>query len=274
MVTASVVITTFNRPELLKRALRSALRQNFVNYEVLVVNDAGEEVQVPSNVLYFRFFENKGLAAARNFGISKARGRYVVCLDDDNELLPDFLKETVKCVKRYSFDAVGVGRVIQYKEFAQIVFPILNKFTSIDQAWLMKKDIFDNIQYDEALKANEDADFGIRLAKKYSRTVIKKPLCVVYDTENSLSFPDARELEGIKRFLNKNLKEYDDPNELRYLYRLAGRKFYRGGFKLKGLNYFWKSFITQPNFYTLAHLVIICLGWSVYDKFMTFCEKR
>jgi glycosyltransferase involved in cell wall biosynthesis len=275
MVKVSIVITTYNRRNLLKRAIRSALHQNYENYEIIVVNDAGcwEEPYFHSKVSWISHDINKGLSATRNTGIGRAFGEYVVCLDDDNELCPNFLKETIEAIGDY--DAVGVGRIIQYKDFAHTIVPVLNKFTSIDQAWLIKKEVFNEIKYDEKLRANEDADFGIRFFKKYKAKVIEKPLCMVHDTENSLSFPDERELKGMQMFLDKNLCEYKDyPDELRYLYRLEGRKIYRGGYSLKGLNYFWKSFLAYPRINSFAHLFFILFGWTVYDKFMSLIEKH
>lgn len=275
MAKASIVITTYNRPELLKRAIRSVLNQEFDDYEIIVVNDGGgyaEENPFISKVSWIDHNKNKGLSAARNTGIKAAKGEYIVCLDDDNELLPNFLKDTIEEIG--SYDAITGQRIIQYKDIAEVAMPKLSRFTSVDQAWLIKKSVFDEIMYDEELRANEDADFGIRFFKKFGARVLDKPVCVVYDTENSLSFPDERELKGIELFLKKNLKEYDDPDELRYLYRLVGRKYYRGGHRLKGLHYFWKSFLADKNQKSFLHFIIILLfGWTVYDKFMSYIEK-
>ena len=95
----SAIITTFNRPVLFERALKSVLRQSYRDFEIIVVDDcSSESYAIPRGVRWFRLPENKGLSYARNFGISKAQGMYVVCLDDDNELLPDFLQKTVDLI--------------------------------------------------------------------------------------------------------------------------------------------------------------------------------
>ena len=274
---ASIVLTTYNRPELLRRALKSVQNQTYKDCEIIVVDDCSEiPVAVPLGVHLIRHRTNKGLSAARNTGIKEASGEYIVCLDDDNELLPEFLTETVNCLEHSDTDAVGVGRIIQYKDFAHTVVPKLNKFTAIDWGWLIRKEVFDDIQYDEELRANEDSDFGLQFSKKYLKQVINKPLVIAYDTENprdSLSFPNERELEGMRRFFKKNQHEYDDPKERWCLYRLMGRKFYRGGFRKKGLMYFWKGFWGYKTFRSFAHFFFILFGWTVYDKFMTFEEK-
>ncbi len=270
-----------------------------IDYEVIVVDDAGTDdteqvmnlyMKRHKNLSYYKLSQNRGLSFARNYGIMKAQGKYVVCLDDDNELLPNFLEETIRyldVVNSFFIPstidlirdvvAVAVGRIIKYKDFEDYAPPINSRFPAIDWGWLIRKEVFDEIQYDENLRANEDTDFGIRFSKKYSWIVIDKPLTIAFDMEDpkqSLSFPTQRELDGITYFLKKNLHEYKGyPNEKRCLYRLAGRKFYRGGYRLKGLGYFVKSFLVCPNLNSFANLFFILFGWWAYDKFMTFTEK-
>lgn len=276
---ASIIITTYNRPQILKeRSLKSALNQNFDNYEVIVVNDYPEAiVELPEGVVYIHNEVNIGLSASRNKGIKAAKGKYVVCLDDDNELLPDFLLKTVKRLEEnQGIHAVGVGRVIQYKDFADYVVPKTTRFSSIDWGWLIRKEVFDTIQYDGDMRANEDTDFGIRFFEKFEADVINYPLSIAYDIDDpklSLSFPNERELKGMAYFFEKNLHKYDDPKELWCLYRLMGRKFYRGGHRARGLGYFWKGFTEYKTLRALLHFLVLLLGWTMYDLFMTFEEK-
>lgn len=278
----TVLIPTYNRREtLLSRSLKSALKLKG-DYEIIVCDDGSDDTEEAikpylDRVKYLKNPVDCGQYANVNFGIAEAKGKYIVILDDDNELMPNFLQETLANIG--DLDALGVGRVIQYQDFAHTVIPKLSKFTSMDWGWLIRREVFDSVQYDGECKANGDADFGIRFEKAgFIRGVLPKPLCVAYDQDGdptkSTSFPSKRELDGMEYFLKKNLKEYDDPNELRYLYRLMGRKFYRGGRKLRGLYYFWKSFFAYPRFNSLAHLVAIHFGWFFYDKFMTITEKH
>src|SRR3990167_263785 len=214
---ASIIITTKDRPELLKRALRSALNQTYKEYEIICVDDYSDNWEEPffnERVFWVRHETNKGLSAARNTGIKAAKGEYIVCLDDDNELMPTFLEKALQAIGDY--DAVSVGRVIQYKDFSDYVVPHLNKLSSIDWGWLIKKKVFDEIQYDENMIANEDTDFGIQFFKRFKAVQLNEPLTIAYDSENpkeSLSFPSARELDGMMYFFKKNFHEYDDPKE-------------------------------------------------------------
>lgn len=92
----SIIVTTYNRPELLKDALNSIAQQSFKDFEVILVNDNGDPVEslladYEYPVTYVRQGRNGGPAAARNTALRLARGRYVVYLDDDDLYLPDHL---------------------------------------------------------------------------------------------------------------------------------------------------------------------------------------
>ncbi len=98
----SVVIPTYDRPQLLARALRSVLAQSFGDFEVLVIDDGPSEETAAvtagcrdTRVRYLRQPRNRGVAAARNRGLREARGRYIAFLDDDDEWLPDKLARQV-----------------------------------------------------------------------------------------------------------------------------------------------------------------------------------
>lgn len=91
----SVVIPTRNRPELVTRAVRSALGQTFPNIEVIVVIDGPDPqtrdalAQIDDDRLrVVELPESGGAPNARNQGVRHARGRWTALLDDDDEWLP------------------------------------------------------------------------------------------------------------------------------------------------------------------------------------------
>lgn len=96
----SVIIPTFNRPYLLPHAVESVVQQG-ENTEIIVVNDCGEELspellerlsRLSPSLTVVRHMENHGLGAARNTGASLARGKWLLMLDDDDELFPGGLQ--------------------------------------------------------------------------------------------------------------------------------------------------------------------------------------
>lgn len=93
----SVIIPVYNRTDLLKRAVGSVLRQDFGDFEVLVVDDGSvDDIRSivegfsDARVHYFRQ-ANQGASAARNTGIDRARGEFVAFLDSDDIYLPHHL---------------------------------------------------------------------------------------------------------------------------------------------------------------------------------------
>lgn len=87
----TVIIPTRNRPQLLERAVRSALSQALPPSEVIVVDDGSEppvSMTDYDRVRVIRHFPSRGVSAARNTGLHAAKAHWVTFLDDDDELLP------------------------------------------------------------------------------------------------------------------------------------------------------------------------------------------
>ena len=95
----SVVIPSYNCGEYLSRSVRSVLRQDFCDLEVVVVDD-GSNDNTPEicadlsasdeRVHVFRI-ENSGLSYARNYGLRKSSGEYIFFLDADDAITPECL---------------------------------------------------------------------------------------------------------------------------------------------------------------------------------------
>jgi glycosyltransferase involved in cell wall biosynthesis len=95
----SVLIRTIGRPQVLNEALLSLRRQNFKNFEIVIVED-GPEISknfVFSNfsdlrINYFCTGKNVGRTRAGNICLQKAKGEYLIFLDDDDLFFPDHLE--------------------------------------------------------------------------------------------------------------------------------------------------------------------------------------
>lgn len=97
----SVVIPLYNKGHCISRTLNSVLAQTYQNIEIIVVDD-GSTDNSPEVVKTFKDArlilitqENKGPGAARNAGLRRATGEYIVFLDADDEWAPNFLQEGV-----------------------------------------------------------------------------------------------------------------------------------------------------------------------------------
>ena len=93
----SVLISTFNRPDLLKEAIQTVVDQKMTDWELLIMNDGGTDVAhvVESfnddRIRYFPDDVNKGAAHRFNFGLENARGDYITYLGDDDKFYPNHL---------------------------------------------------------------------------------------------------------------------------------------------------------------------------------------
>lgn len=92
----TVVVPTFNNPDYLDRTTRSAFALQNLSLEVIIVDDGStdntalivQSLQLEFSNLIYIWKPNGGVSLARNFGIRSSKGRYIVLLDADDELIP------------------------------------------------------------------------------------------------------------------------------------------------------------------------------------------
>lgn len=101
----SVVVPTYNRASYLARTLKSVKAQRDVPYEVIVVDDGSEEAILPvvrrSGLKEWKYLRqpHAGPAAARNLGMSLARGEFIALLDSDDVWYPGKLAKQLRCFR-------------------------------------------------------------------------------------------------------------------------------------------------------------------------------
>lgn len=197
----SVIVPTFNRPMMLKNAIQSILNQTFQDFEVIVVNDAGEDVRsVVENlndkrIRYVSHSWNKGLAATRNTGLRNSKGKYIAYLDDDDVFLPNHLETLVRFLDsnpEFEIAYTDAFRLHQSMVNGNYVtvredIPYSQDFDSVEILFgnyipvlciLHHKTILDEIGlFDETLTTHEDWDLWIRMSRKYRFYHIKKVTC-------------------------------------------------------------------------------------------------
>jgi glycosyltransferase involved in cell wall biosynthesis len=121
----SVVIPAYNRAELLRASLESALAQTFADFEVLVVDDGSTDDTGSVAAGYgerVRFFRqpNRGPGAARNLGISLARGEFIAFLDSDDLWFPWTLQNFRQLAKQDSKPGFMIGSLTNFCEVADL----------------------------------------------------------------------------------------------------------------------------------------------------------
>lgn len=127
-LTASVVVVTKDRPEMLANLLRSLCEQTLMPHEVIVVDNNSSK----SYAAVFADFAGKlplrtvvektpGIPAARNRGIHEARGDVVLFTDDDCEADPDWIRRMVEPFYQNPYIGVVGGEILSVKNHGTLV---------------------------------------------------------------------------------------------------------------------------------------------------------
>lgn len=187
----SVIIPLFNKEKFIAKTIESLLLQTFDDFEILIINDGStdkseEKVKEfkDSRIRYF-YKENKGVSAARNFGIENAVGNFVAFLDSDDYWFPHFLEEINTIISDFSSYSIFSCAIelqncsrnypANYSVSKKSDIEILDYFkASLLQSILsgssavIKKDVFKTIgNFDTSLKTDEDTALWIKIGLKY-----------------------------------------------------------------------------------------------------------
>ncbi|MCB0334238.1 MAG: glycosyltransferase, partial [Bdellovibrionales bacterium] len=120
----SIIITCYNYGHFLQECVESVINQTYSNWEAIIVDDGSTDdtqsvaqelvKRSPEKISYLRL-ENGGVSRARNIGLEKTSGEYILPLDADDMLFPWALEELVRCIQMdaaYGF-AYGALEVIE-----------------------------------------------------------------------------------------------------------------------------------------------------------------
>lgn len=112
MIKVSIIITSYNYEKYIERCIASCLQQkDFSDFEVIVVDDGSIDntkliLEEYSGKINFYLNNNQGIELASNFGISKAKGEYIVRVDADDMLKEDYLINVYEQIKNSQADFV------------------------------------------------------------------------------------------------------------------------------------------------------------------------
>jgi GT2 family glycosyltransferase/MoaA/NifB/PqqE/SkfB family radical SAM enzyme len=197
----SVIVPTHNRPEMLVHTIRSILNQTYGNIEIILVNDAGTDVEnivaylnKKGIITYVRHGDNRGLAAARNTGISLSRGKYIAYLDDDDLFYEDHVETLVNFLETndYKVAYTDAYRAFQTKQNGGYVVTKRDLPYSFDFDYdrimmenfipvlcvMHHRDCLKEVGlFDPVLKRTEDWDLWMRISRRFKFGHIRKVTC-------------------------------------------------------------------------------------------------
>lgn len=187
----SVVVPCFNGGQFLDALLANLAAQTYRDFEIIIVDDGSTDPftrqklrELESSVRVI-MQENRYLPGARNTGFRAATGKFVLPLDCDDRLDPDYLSETVEAARRAPEDVAFVFTHMRLTGTADVIYPTrCNRFEQLflnhlPYCFLIRRSAWSSVGgYDEAMRDGmEDWEFNIRLlAAAYRGLEIPKPL--------------------------------------------------------------------------------------------------
>lgn len=226
----SVIIPTYNRAVCLREAIDSVLNQDYFQisthpggFELLIVDDGStdetaEIVKSYGSLLSYHYQAHQGVSAARNRGLSLAKGEFIAFLDSDDL----WLKEKISVQMNFMMAFPGAkiccteeiwirkGKRVNPKKKHQKhsgwifdkVLPLC--LLSLSSA-VFRREVFEEIgNFDERLPVCEDYDLSLRLAQRYPIYFLSNPLII---KRGGHSDQLSRKYWGLDRFRVQSLQK-------------------------------------------------------------------
>lgn len=188
----SVIIPSFNRRELLPRALNSVLAQTYLAAEIIVVDDGSTDdtaLMVARDFPQVRLFvqANQGVSAARNLGLRHAQNEWVALLDSDDEWLPHKLAEQVAALEASGLlishthefwirNGKPLKQQTKHQKFGGNIYKQCLPLCAMSPSSIViHQNVFQAVgNFDESLPACEDYDLWLRIAARYEVNYIAR----------------------------------------------------------------------------------------------------
>ncbi len=272
----SVVIPNYNHAHFLGDAIASALRQSYTNSEVIIVDDGSTDhslaVAQRFNDPRLRYLRqpNRGLSAARNTGILAAQGEYIALLDADDFWAPTYLARVHAALQaERNWGAVHTGmRFVNSKgeplsqpgiatvPADQMYERLIDGEFFAPSAVLVRRASFRTVGlFDEALRASEDWDMWLRVARQYHFGGIAEALLNYRVHGNNMSGDPETMLRYQLLTIEKHFgKATGEPahwgRNLQRAYGatayFAAQGYYSRGDVAKGQAYLQQAFVANP----------------------------
>jgi glycosyltransferase involved in cell wall biosynthesis len=178
----SIIIPTYNREYLIAKTLDSILIQTYENWECIVVDDSStdgtdkllnEYIRRDKRFTYLTNVRAKGAQGARNTGIVKSKGNWIVFLDSDDVLTSSSISDRLFAYEEHK----DLDAILVYGDFTNYTFPkiigdgksFLSKnlaLCSFSVMMVHKEKVFSKELLDENFPAWQDDDLVMRMSSK------------------------------------------------------------------------------------------------------------
>lgn len=246
MYIISVIIPTYNGEKSISSTIESILNQEMDAVEIITVNDGSTDSTLQICQSYAMQYsnirvvsqENKGVSAARNLGISKATGKYILFLDSDDYIISGGLSMGVQNIlEKEQFDVLMLSSYIANRHRKRFAYDLRlsDKIISGGQIYPIagcvgsciykRKLLMDNhIFYDEGISRNEDQVFKLKALYKAQIVRTMNHFCYVYcSNPNSITHSMGRMIDCVNAWrcaydwFKENLNEEEQKQVLLYV---------------------------------------------------------
>lgn len=205
----SIILPTFGRPDDVNEFLESVSKLYYENYEIIIVDGSLDDILTPvidgyNDKIPLQYYHHKGLGASesRNIGATYASGHYLIFIDSDCIIPPDYLNKVHEFLHQNPVDGFGgpdgaltsftaTQKAINYAMTSLFTSGgIRGKKTHVGKFHLrgfnmgIRKEAFEDIGGYSDMQVAEDLDLSMRLLKKgYTTALI--PEAIVYHKRKS-----------------------------------------------------------------------------------------
>ena len=262
----SVVMATFNGEEYIQEAIKSVLNQTFKDFEFIIVDDGSTDntAQIingfqDDRIYYLKKDYNSGIADSLNLGISKAKGKYIARMDDDDVCIPNRLKQQVDilekredvilCATNVKLDKGSINK-LKEEEHDDIKMQLLFNNAIVHPTVMILKETLREHKYNSEKVPSEDYDLWSRLIWEGEFYKIKEAL--LFYRYRELSETSQRRKEqlllnvGISKFMFDKLGIKNLPNNEENIRILASHDYSISGKEMRGLINWFES-LKQAN---------------------------
>ena len=248
----SIIIPIYNTSSLLKRCLDSILDQTFQDVEILMIDDGSTDNSKEICLHYqnidsrFKYWHqpNSGASSARNNGIRRAQGTYILFLDSDDYFVPKTCEICYETAEKYNLDLLNFAynyvkngeatvnipsfpknKIIGHEQILKLLKKntLHNKFLWFNWSYCFKTSfIKDNkILFDESLLLGIDSDFNLKCLfhTKHVYSISDVLYCYVYNPDSLTQTKYRKEL------LDRYISQFNSRTKLYKNFNLTDKPY-------------------------------------------------
>ena len=288
----SIIIPCYNVDKYIKKCIDSVKKQKYKNIEVLLIDDEStdntkdiiiKEIENDNRFIYIRK-KNGGVSDARNYGLKRAKGKYICFIDSDDYVLEDYILELYKSIKgkKNTISVCYFDRVYDNKttiNYLENNIPFLikhpavwNKMYNFDELKSIDLKFYKNIWYEDLnffLKLIINID-KIELVEKSLYKYIQNPSSIMHKSDNRI-FQIFDCLEDVEKYAKKRNKFNDicDYIEFAYVYHVLVGTIFRASFFKKYVEDIIKKVVDKyPNCWKNKYIKSLPLSFKLYLKLL------